>query len=189
MGLTILHALAALFLAATSSTAQERFEPDPFTRGVWQFEADASAGFELWNYNISHEDMFGLNQTLSHAVGDGFVVRGGQRFAYVSQRGEDAVLLALTGGVRWRIGQHGRLIGFLQGDLGISYTAIATPPRGTRFNYLASGGGGVMVRMTPRTYFTSTLLLTHVSNAGLRGRSRNPDIEALGPTLGVCVMF
>ena len=189
MRLTILHALAAVLLAAMPAGAQDAPPPDPFTRGQWHFEADALVAFELWNYNISHEDLFGLNQTLGYAVGDGFVVRGGQRFAYVSQRGQDAVLLGLAGGIRWRIGQRGRLTGFLQGDLGISYTAIATPPRGTRFNYLAIGGGGVMVRLTPRTYFTTTLLLTHVSNGGIEGRSRNPDIEALGPTVGLLLRF
>jgi hypothetical protein len=164
-------------------------QPDPFTDDHWHFEADAGVGFGLWNYNLSHEDLFGLNQTLGYGLRDGSVLRMGQRFAYVSQRGNDAVLLGLTIGLRQRIAQRGRLSGFLQGDVGISYTAIATPPRGTRFNYLAIGGGGVMVRMTPRTYFVGTVLLTHVSNAGLRGRSRNPDIEAIGPTLGVCIRF
>jgi hypothetical protein len=182
--------LAALLLGAMPARAQDSpRQPDPFTRGNWHFEADAGAGFEAWNYNTSHEDLFSLSQTVGYALRDGLVLRAGQRFAYVSQRAEDAVLLGLTFGPRWRIGEHGPLIGFLQGDLGISYTAIATPPRGTRFNYLAIGGGGVMVRLRPRAYFVTTLLLTHVSNGGLRGRSRNPDLEAIGPTLGVCVRF
>lgn len=180
--------MAAALLAAPLH-AQDAAPPDPFTRGQWHFEADATAAFELWNYNISHEDLFGLNQTVGYALRDGFIVRGSQRFAYVSQRAEDAVLLGLTTGLRWRIAQRGRLSGFLQGDLGISYTAIAAPPRGTRFNYLAIGGGGVMVRLTPRLFAVGTLELIHVSNGGLRGRSRNPDIEALGPSFGVCVRF
>jgi hypothetical protein len=188
MRLTIPYALALLLCAAGHARAQS-VEPGPFTKGTWHFEADASASFELWNHNISHEDLFGLTQSVTYGVGDGFAVRGAQHFLYVSQRAEDAVLLGLTIGVRRRIGHPGRVTGFLQGDLGISYTAIATPPRGTRFNYLAIGGGGVLIRASPRVHVVSTMLLTHVSNGGLRGRSRNPDIEALGVTLGLNVRF
>jgi hypothetical protein len=67
------------------------------------------------------------------------------------------------------LARKGRVITFLQGDLGISYTAIATPPRGTRYNYLATGGG-VLIRVKPRVHVVSTLMLTHISNGGLRGR-------------------
>jgi len=188
MRLTILHALLLLLLPAAAVRAQDA-PPTPFSKGAWHFEADASAAFELWNYNISHEDLFGLTQSVTYGVGDGFALRGAQRFLYVSQRGEDGVLLGLTIGVRRRVGRPGRVTGFLQGDLGISYTAIASPPRGTRFNYLAIGGGGVMIRTSPRTHLVTTGLLTHISNAGLKGSSRNPDIEALGVTLGVNVRF
>src|SRR5262245_32749859 len=188
MRLTIPYALALLLGSAGAVRAQGT-EPGALAKGTWHFEADASAAFELWNHNISHEDLFGLTQLVSYGVGEGFAVHGAQRFLYVSQRGEDAVVLGLTGGIRRRIGHPGRVTGFLQGDLGISYTAIATPPRGTRFNYLAIGGGGVLIRASPRVHVVSTMLLTHVSNAGLRGRSRNPDIEALGVTLGLNLRF
>jgi len=188
MRLTILHALALLVLPAAAARAQQT-APDAFARGTWHFETEASAAFEAWNYNGSHEDLFGLTQAVTYGVGDGFALRGAQRFFYVSQRAEDAVLLGLTIGVRQRIGRHGRVTGFVQGDLGIAYTAIATPPRGTRFNYLAIGGGGVMIRTSPRVHVVTTALLTHVSNASLKGPSRNPDIEALGVTVGMNLRF
>jgi hypothetical protein len=189
MRLTIPYAVALLLLSAGVAHAQN-VAPGPFTRGTWHFETDASAAFELWNHNISHEDLFGLTQAVTYGVGEGFAVRGAQRFLYISQRGQDAVLLGLTFGVRRRIGHPGRVTGFLQGDLGISYTAIATPPRGTRFNYIASGGGGILIgTSSPRVHVVTTALLTHISNAGLRGRSRNPDIEALGVTLGLNMRF
>jgi len=190
MRLTILHAFALLFVCASGAAAQTpAAPPDPFAKGSWHVEVEASAGFELWNYNGSHEDLFGLNQTVTYGVGDGFALRAGQRFGYVSQRGEDAVLLGVAIGVRQRIARKGRVITFLQGDLGISYTAIATPPRGTRYNYLAIGGGGVLIRVRPRVHVVSTLMLTHISNGGLRGRTRNPDIELLGPSLGLTFGF
>jgi len=178
-----------LLLLPAAARAQQAAAPNPFTRGTWHFETEASAAFELWNDNTSHEDLFGLSQAVTYGVGDGFAIRGAQRFIYVSQRAEDALILGLTFGVRRRIGHPGRVTGFLQGDLGVSYTAIATPPHGTRFNYLAIGGGGILVRRSPRVHFLGTMTLTHISNAGLRGRSRNPDIEALGVTLGLNLRF
>jgi hypothetical protein len=107
----------------------------------------------------------------------------------VSQRSEDAVLLGLTVGVRGRVYRRGRVSAFLQGDIGVSHTAVATPPRGTRFNYVAGGGGGVMVGVRPRLHLFGTLQLIHVSNAGVKGPGRNPDIEAFGPSIGMIVAF
>lgn len=189
MRLTILHALALLVCCARFAAAQPAPPADPFAAQSWHFESDVAAAFEAWNYNVSHEDLFGLNEGVTYGVRDGLALRLGQRFAYVSQRAEDAVLLGLTAGLRKRVVQRGLVTAFVQGDVGISYTAIAAPPRGTRFNYLASGGGGVLVRVRPRIHLVTTLLLTHVSNASLKGPGRNPDIEAIGPTLGLNVRF
>ena len=177
--------------SATAAVAQSAGvrDDDAFARGRWHFEADATAALEAWNYNISHEELYGLSQGVTYGVRNGLVIRAIQRMAYVSQRAEDAILLGLTIGVRGRLYQRGRLSAFLQGDLGISHTAIATPPRGTRFNYLAAGGGGVMMRVHPRLHLVSALQLIHVSNAGIKGPGRNPDIEALGPSLGLLVRF
>jgi hypothetical protein len=188
MRLTILHLLLLVLAGAEAARAQTA-APNPFTAHTWHFESEAAAGFETWNYNGSHDDLFGLNETITYGMRDGLALRMGQRFAYVSQRSQDAVLLGLTIGLRRRIAGGGRVTGFLQGDVGVSSTAIATPPRGTRFNYLAVGGGGVLIRMRSRLHLVTTIVLTHLSNASLKGRSRNPDIEAVGPTLGVCVRF
>jgi hypothetical protein len=190
MRLTILHAFLLFVFSAPAALAQSAAPgEDAFARGRWHFEADATAALEAWNYNISHEELYGLSQGVTYGVRNGLVVRAVQRFAYVSQRAEDAVLLGLTIGVRGRVYERGRLSAFLQGDLGISHTAIATPPRGTRFNYVALGGGGVTVRVHPRVHIVSSLQLIHVSNAGVKGPGRNPDIEAIGPSFGVLIRF
>lgn len=190
MRLTILHAFLLFVCSAPAALAQSAAPgDDAFARGRWHFEADATAAFEAWNYNISHEELYGLSQGVTYGVRNGLVVRAMQRFTYVSQRAEDAVLLGLTIGVRRRVYARGRLTAFLQGDLGISHTAIATPPRGTRFNYLVFGGGGVTVGVRPRVHVVWSLQVLHVSNAGLKGSSRNPDIEAIGSSLGVLVRF
>ena len=184
-----LIALVVCLAAALPASAQSSVSEDPFAAGRWHFETDAIAALEAWNYNISHEEIYGLTQGVTYGLRNGLVLRAGQRFFYVSQRAEDAVILGLTIGVRGRVYSRGRLSAFLQGDLGISHTAIATPPRGTRFNYLAIGGGGVMVRVHPRMHLVSALQLVHISNAGVKGPGRNPDIEAIGPSLGLLIRF
>jgi hypothetical protein len=190
MRLTILHALLLFALPALPARAQTASSAvDPFAPGRWHFETEAVAAIEAWNYNISHEELYGLSEGVTYGIRPGVVLRATQRFAYVSQRSEDAVLLGLTIGVRGRIYQRGRVSAFLQGDIGISHTAIATPPRGTRFNYLAMGGGGVMIGVRPRLHVVATLQLVHVSNAGVKGPGRNPDIEAVGPSIGMIVGF
>ena len=190
MRLTILHAFLLLALAATAR-AQEPAPapPDPFARGVWHFETAALAALEAWNYNISHEELYGLDQGLTYGLRDGLALRVQQRVIYVSQRAQDAVVLGLTIGLRTRVIGRGRWSAFVQGDIGISHTALATPPRGTRFNYLAVGGGGAMVRVHPRIHLVSALQLVHISNNGIKGPSRNPDIEAIGPSIGLLVRF
>jgi hypothetical protein len=71
----------------------------------------------------------------------------------------------------------------------VSSTSIAIPRRGTRFNYLLIGGGGMLVRLKPRLSLITTLELIHISNLNLKGPDRNPDIEAIGPSLGLIVGF
>jgi len=187
---TILHAVALFALSALPARAQTPpAANDPFAAGRWHVEFDGVAAVEAWNYNISHEELYGLGEGLTYGVRDGLVLRANQRFVYVSQRSEDAVLLGLTIGVRGRVYRRGRMSAFLQGDLGITHTAVATPPRGTRFNYLAAGGGGMTVRATERLHFVATLQLFHISNAGIKGPGRNPDIEAIGPSFGMILGF
>lgn len=188
--LTILHAL--LLLACAARVGAQEPEPaslDPFARGAWHFETAAIAALEAWNYNISHEELYGLDQGVVYGLRDGLALRMQQRFIYVSQRSQDAVVLGLTIGVRARLVTRGRWSAFLQGDLGVSHTALATPPRGTRFNYVAIGGGGAMVRVHPRVHLVSALQLVHISNNGIKGSSRNPDIEAIGPSIGLLIRF
>ena len=162
---------------------------DPFAPHAWHFETEAVAAVEAWNYNASHEELYGLSEGVTYGLKRGLVLRANQRFAYVSQRAEDAVLLGLTIGVRGRVYSRGRLSAFLQADLGISHTAIATPPRGTRFNYVAMGGAGALFALRPRLHLVTALQLIHLSNASLKGPSRNPDIEAIGPSVGLLIRF
>jgi hypothetical protein len=187
---TILHALLLVALSALPARAQTPGTVgDPFAAGRWHLEIEGHAAVEAWNYNISHEELYELSEGVAYGIRNGLVLRVNQRLAYVSQRSEDAVLLGVTIGARGRVYQRGHVSAFLQGDIGLSHTAVATPPRGTRFNYLAIGGAGVMIRARPRLHLVATLQLIHVSNAGVKGPGRNPDIEAIGPSIGMIVGF
>jgi hypothetical protein len=91
--------------------------------------------------------------------------------------------------LRRRIYQRSRWSVFLGFEVGISDTSIAAPPRGTRFNYLALGNGGVIARVRPRAHLVWGLQWTHLSNNSLKSPGRNPDIEAIGSMLGLNVRF
>ena len=160
---------------------------DPFAKGRWRAEFAIQAALEAWNYNTSHEELYGLAQGITYGIHKGLVVTARQRLYYVSQRRNDSRVLGLTTGLRGRFYTRGRTSAVWQFDLGISDAAIAVPNRGTRFNYLALGGGGVIVRMSPRVSLLGTLEVVHISNANLAGPDRNPDIEAIGPSVGMVI--
>jgi len=186
--------IASVMLMATMPAVDAHAQSGPsaatedvFGEGRWHAEFAAQAALEAWNYNPSHEELYGLVQGVTYGLRDGLMLTARQRFYYVSQRLNDSRLLGLTAGLRARVYRRGRASGFLQFDFGVSDAAIAVPPRGTRFNYVALGGGGFLVRINQRVHLLATLELIHISNAGLKGPDRNPDIEAIGPSLGVTI--
>lgn len=181
--------LAALGVAAGAAAQTAPTAPDPFARHGWHLELAAHGAIETWNYNISHEDVAGIAPGISYGVREGLVLTASGPLYYVDQRGVDAFLLGATLGVRKRIYRTRRVSAFLEFDVGVSIADTFTPPRGTRFNYLALGGGGAIVRLRPALYLLGSLRWIHISNNGLAGSSRNPDIEAVGPLVGVLIGF
>lgn len=203
MGYTIAHlsgrirlwtasGIVLFALVAGDAHAQAASTPAPedaFAKGRWRAEFFAQAALEAWNYNPSHEELYGLVQGVTYGLRDGLVLMARQRLYYISQRRNDSRLLGLTTGLRGRVFRRGRATGFLQFDVGVSDAAVALPPGGTRFNYLAIGGGGVMFRINGRLQAVTSLEVIHISNAGLAGHDRNPDIEAIGPSFGLSIGF
>jgi hypothetical protein len=186
----------ALFLVAlaapAAAIAQVTALPQPadaFARRAWHLELDAHGAFEAWNYNISHEDLFGVAPVITYGIRDGLVLKAAGPLYYVDQRGVDAFLLGATFGVRRRVYRASRLSAFLEFDIGVSNADTYAPPRGTRFNYLALGGAGATVRLRPSLHLLGSVRWIHVSNNGLAGSSRNPDIEAIGPQVGLLIGF
>ena len=181
---------AAVFTIGTRPAAQTpAARADPFAAQRWHFEAALHGVWETWNYNVSHEELYGLTEGVTYGLKDGLVLTLQQRVYYVSQRANDSWLLGLTAGARHRVYRRGRASLFLEGAAGISDAAIAAPPRGTRFNYLATASGGIVFTLRRRLHVVGDLQLLHISNNSLKGPGRNPDIEALGPRVGVLVGF
>jgi hypothetical protein len=162
---------------------------DPFARRSWNVELSSHIAFETWNYNNSREEMYGLAVGLTYGLGRGIVLTARAPLYYISQRGIDGMLFGVTTGIRGRIYRYKSASFFLEVDVGISEADTIVPPRGTRFNYLAMGSGGATIRLAHGVQMLATMRWAHVSNGGLAGRSRNPDIEAVGPQLGVLVGF
>ena len=187
--------MAAALLLLVLLTADARAQPstapaeDAFEKGRWHAEFVLQSGLEAWNYNRSHEEVYGLVQGVTYGIRDGLVVTARQRLYYVSQRANDSRVLGLSAGLRGRVYRRGRATAFLQVDFGFSDAAVAAPPGGTRFNYVALGGGGFTWRLNRRLTAIATLELIHISNAGIAGPDRNPDIEAVGPSIGLLIGF
>lgn len=160
---------------------------DAFAQGGWRFETQLFGAIEAWNYNRSNEQLLGVREGVTYGLRDGLLLVVTQHIYYVSQRANDTWLLGLTAGIRQRLYHRGPLDLFVDLRLGISDAAIATPPRGTRLNYLAIGAGGAIFTLRPRLHLIAGLDWIHISNAGLKGPDRNPDIQAIGPTAGVLV--
>lgn len=175
--------------AARGQTSAPAAAADPFEARGWHLELALHGAGETWNYNGSREEMYGLSAGLTWGIASGLVLTARAPLYYISQRGVDAMQLGISTGVRGRIYRRGRLSLFLEIDVGISQADTETPPRGTRFNYLAFGGGGAVVTVRHGVHLLGSIRWVHVSNASLAGRDRNPDIEAVGPQLGVLIGF
>jgi hypothetical protein len=191
-------ALAALVVIMPLSVAQAQTpaptDPpsadDPFAEHQLRVEVAGDAGFEAWNFNDSHEQLYGGTAGVSYGLGHGVAFKADQRTRYVAQRGPNSLLMGVTMGLRGRIHQGSRVTAFIEMDVGASYATVATPPNGTRFNWLAIGGPGMLVRLTPRMQLAGTVMVTHVSNGNFTGvLGRNPDIEAIGPAVGLLIGF
>jgi hypothetical protein len=176
-------------LVATTAKAQTTAADDPFARRSWHLELGGHGALETWNYNISHEEMYAVTTGFTYGLGNAITLKAAWPFYYISQRGTNACLMGATLGVRARIYRHGRVSVFLEGDIGVSEADTFVPPRGTRFNYLALGGVGFTTRIGLGVHLLTGLKLLHLSNNGLAGRDRNPDIEAAGPHVAVLMKF
>jgi hypothetical protein len=189
----LLLLLLPIVTARASAQSAPRPAPavpdDPLARRGWHLDLTVHGAGEVANYNGNHEEMLGAFAGFTYGIREGLAVKVATPLYYVWQRGTDGYLFGVTGGLRGRFVKKRRWSAFWEFELGVSEADTHVPPRGTRFNYLAIGGGGMTVRIRPGLHLLGGLRFVHVSNNSLAGRSRNPDIEALGPTIGVLYGF
>lgn len=178
-----------LLAAAAPAAAQQSGPPDTFARGAWNFQLAAHGAVEIWNYNGNHEEMYGFVPGISYGLSDAVAAVVTFPMYYVDQRGVDAAFQGITFGLRSRLYRRRTVSLYFDFDVGVSYADTHTPPRGTRFNYLALGTVGTIVPVWRGVDLMTGVRLIHVSNNGLAGRDRNPDIEALGLQVGILRRF
>jgi hypothetical protein len=154
---------------------------------------------EAWNFNgrLKPDKLAGASAAVSFTIHDGLgavVELLGMRVAQQLRdidimRPPAAYVGGLSGLLRKRIAKPGATTVFIEGGFGVSDATVQVPTRGTPFNFLFQAGGGFSRRLGQRTAFIVNMRLFHLSNAGLGGAHRNPDIEAFGAHAGVLIGF
>jgi hypothetical protein len=140
---------------------------------------------EAWNYNLSDEDLFGGSAALWYRVGPDWSIGGEAVVLWVHQEPVPSTPLGGFTILTRRYFPHRHLSYFVEGGGGGSYAARFAPNRGTRFNYVAGAGFGLIHETGGNAQLVASFRFLHLSNNGLAGRARNPDIEAFGFRVGV----
>lgn len=182
----VLAALAiCLATAGAPVEAACRDDASPFEPGCLSVELSALYQIEAWDENESRDTAAGATVAIMYAFSEGWALVGegvGYRVALPTPT------VRLGGGIgliRRQLYERGRLSMFGDAGLGVSYAEAPVPTRGTRFNYLLQAGVGLTSRLTSRLDLIGHVRHLHVSNNGLAGSSRNPDIQSLGVQLGI----
>lgn len=180
-----------VLLVAAPVLAQPVSEPpaSPFERHATSLEFGAAVMPEAWNNNESHEWLFEGSGSMWWAFKQGFALGLEWQHVRVFQTTPDAWVQGFSPLFRWRYVERPRWNAYLEVGPGISWSDCTAPPRGTLFNYLFQGEGGVMRQLTPSTHAVVAFRFLHISNNGREGLNRNPDIEALGLRAGIAVWF
>jgi hypothetical protein len=193
-----LAAVCAAYVACAPLAAQRSDVPDqpprlaidPFDRGVLGVEFNGAVFREAWNFNEATEWLVDGGAAVWWTYLDGAMLVVEFHATRVFQRSSrDGFVNSLNPVLRWRVVGRPSWQLFADVGSGISWSDTVVPPRGTRFNYVALAGAGLMRRLGRQTHAVASFRWVHLSNAGREGRSRNPDIEALGGFAGVVVAF
>jgi hypothetical protein len=145
---------------------------------------------ESWNHNGSTEWLAAGLFGVLYRFADRWSLAVETNLTYVGQDGvRDAFIVGVSPLVRFDALCRDRLTLFVELGPGWSWSDSSVPARGTHFNYMAQAGGGVLFGGGPNVKIVTGVRWVHFSNAGREGRSRNPDIEALGGYSGVVIWF
>lgn len=184
-------AITSMLWAASPAGAQTGTAPEtnPFQHNTVGIELGGSALGELWNLNDGREWLLDGTASFAWAFKDGMALVVRFHNIRVFQATENAFVQGFSPIVRWRMRERGSWRLYAEVGPGISWSDVTVPPRGTKFNYLFEGGGGVQRRLGRNSHLVLGATFLHISNNGREGRGRNPDIEAIGPHAAITVTF
>ncbi len=179
----------ALCAAPAAAQTGAATETNPFQDSAVGIELGGSVLGELWNLNDGREWLLDGTGSFSWSFREGFALVVRFHNIRVFQATENAFVQGFSPIVRWRMRERGSWRFYAEVGPGISWSDVTVPPRGTKFNYLFEGGGGVQRRLGRNTQLVLGATFLHISNNGREGRGRNPDIEAIGPHVAIAVTF
>jgi hypothetical protein len=162
---------------AMPAAAQDR---DPFERGTVSVELALAPLVEAWHLNDHREPMLDGSASFWGAVGRRVAVGIEFHNAYVFQHPTGAFVQGISPLVRVKVKDNPAWDWFVEIGPGVSWSDVSTPPRGTKFNYLAQFGVGVLRTAGPANHVVLAYRLLHLSNHYREGRDRNPDLEMMG---------
>lgn len=140
---------------------------------------------EAWDENESRDTVGGATFASAWAFTDAWALVAEGVGYRVGMDESSAYLVGASALIRRRLHERGPLAIFADAGLGVSYANTPVPVRGTRYNYLLQAGAAVTRRLMDRVDLIGHLRHLHLSNKGLAGSSRNPDIQSLGLQIGI----
>ena len=153
--------------------------------GDWSLQLSGSFFRESWDLNVFRERLAGASASAFRQLTPRWAIGIETSLMHVRQDPlKDVLLPAVNLLGRWSALQLGKTVVFIEGGGGLSYASGMVPNEGTQFNFVAQTGVGLLRPLSPRVDLLGGARWLHVSNNGLDGSRRNPDIQALGLYVG-----
>jgi hypothetical protein len=152
---------------------------------TWAVELTGAFFLESWDMNRFREQLVGGAVSLFRQLSPRWAIGFEAQLLHVNQTPANNVLMpALNVMLRWTALELGQTSVFVEGGAGPTYATGRVPDHGTQFNIVAQTGVGLSRRLVSRVDMLGGARWLHLSNNGLAGRWRNPDIQALGLYIG-----
>lgn len=186
LAILLMHCSACMLNAADDPVTQPHALA-AFPKGTWDVESAGSFAWEFYPYD--HEKIATGSAGVGYYLADNFAASLTVPVSHVRQYTQDATMAGLDLTLRYHFLQYERFTAF--GDLsgGIAQANHIVPPGGTYFNFTAKLGIGATWRLADQLYLVGGVNYFHLSNAAIRGISRNPDLNATQPYLGLMIRF
>jgi len=153
--------------------------------GYWSLQLGGSFFRESWDLNVFRERLAGVSASAFRQLTPRWAIGFEADLLHVRQDPLKDVLLPVANVLlRWSALQLGKTVVFIEGGGGLSYASGMVPNEGTQFNFISQTGVGLLRPVSPRVDLLGGARWLHVSNNGLDGSRRNPDIQALGIYVG-----